>query len=136
MAPLTKKRIWIATFILILMPLGFLTKYTAGLAELWIHNHAGGILYEIFWCLIILFTLPQAPIRKIAIAVFAMTSMLEILQLWHPPFLTAIRQTMIGHIIFGSRFDLWDFPHYVLGCWIAYIWMKKVNARLEKDKRE
>lgn len=128
MASLTRKQLWIISLLVILIPLGFFTKYYDGLAELWIHNHSGGVLYEIFWCLLAALLFPQTSTFKIITIVFLSTCTLEFLQLWHPPFLTAARGTFIGQTILGSYFDIWDIPHYALGCLIAYICIKKINT--------
>ncbi|MBT5829310.1 MAG: DUF2809 domain-containing protein [Candidatus Latescibacteria bacterium] len=128
MASLTRKQLWIISLIVLLIPLGLFTKYYSGLAELWINHHSGGVLYEIFWCLLVALFFPQTSTFKIISIVFLSTCTLEILQLWHPPLLTTIRSTFIGHTILGSYFDIWDIPHYALGSLIAYTWIKKINT--------
>lgn len=131
MASLTRKQLWTISLIAILVPLGLFTKYYDGPAAHWMHDHSGGVLYEIFWCLLTALLFPKAPIFKIISIVFISTCTLEFLQLWHPPFLTAIRSTFIGQTILGSHFDIWDIPHYALGCLIAYICLKKINTIIE-----
>jgi hypothetical protein len=54
------------------------------------------------------------------------TCVLEILQLWHPPILEAMRDTWIGRLLLGSTFSWWDFPHYVLGSILGWLWLKKL----------
>jgi hypothetical protein len=50
------------------------------------------------------------------VAVFAVTCALEVLQLWHPAPLEAVRGTFLGRTLLGTTFVWWDFPHYALGC--------------------
>ncbi len=136
MAPLTPKKLWLIGLITFLIPLGAFTKYDNGLATHWINDYLGDILYVIFWCLVgALFFSQTSPIKIITI-VFSTTCSLEILQLWQPDFLTTIRSTFIGHAILGASFDIWDFPHYALGCLIAFIWLNRLNKIQESpDQR-
>ena len=131
MAPLTQKRLWLFGLILFLIPLGALTKYYDGLAASWVNDHLGDILYEIFWCIVGALCFPQTATKKIITIVLITTCSLEILQLWQPTFLTTLRNTFIGHAILGSNFDLWDFPHYALGCLIAFQCLNKINMPQE-----
>lgn len=108
----------------IIVPLGFLAKFYHGMAEIWFQNYAVGILYEMFWCLILFYIFPvKRYITPIVLGVFLITSLLEFSQLWHTPFLELIRSTFIGRTLIGTSFAWWDFAHYVIGCIMAYIWM-------------
>lgn len=84
-------------------------------------DYLGGVLYEIFWCLIVSLVLHRHPPWQISVGVFTLTSILECLQLSHLTILETLRQTFIGHMILGSFFDLWDFPHYLLGSLLGYL---------------
>ena len=57
----------------------------------------------------------------VSLAVFAATSAVEFLQLWHPPLLTEVRSTFLGHALLGNTFSWFDFPYYAAGCLSAYI---------------
>jgi hypothetical protein len=120
--------------LLLITPAGFLLKLYAGPAQAWFNNYVVGILYEVFWCLILFFIWPRrARTTRIAVAVFLVTSFLEALQLWHPWALEQIRATFLGRTLIGTSFAWWDFPHYVLGCGLGWLWMRgllwKSNAR-------
>jgi hypothetical protein len=79
---LIRKRILVS--LLVITPLGFLFKMYAGPAQRWFNNYAAGVLYEVFWCLVLLLFWPRREcISKIAAGVFVVTSLLEVLQLWH-----------------------------------------------------
>jgi len=113
--------------LLIVTSAGFLFKFYSGPAKHWFNNYFAGVLYEIFWCLVLLFFWPNKKyITRIAIEVFSFTSLLEILQLWHPWILQQIRFTFIGRTLIGTTFSWWDFPHYILGCIIGWFWMRKI----------
>ena len=115
-----RQRLIVFLFLLIIIPIGFLTKFYAGPAEVWVNNSLGGLFYEIFWCLVIAFIFVKAKPIKIAIWVFIVTSMLEILQLWHPAFLEVVRNNFIGRTILGNSFNWMDFPYYFAGSLAGY----------------
>jgi len=120
------KHKWLLLSLIIVTPLGFATKFYTGPGELWLNNYGGGILYEIFWCLMILLFCPASSPLKIAIVVFIATSFLETLQLWHPAFLEWIRKSFIGRTLIGTDFVWWDFFYYIIGCIIGYLWLKAI----------
>jgi hypothetical protein len=110
------KRETLAALLVLIVPLGFATKFYSGPASSWVDSYGGGILYEVFWILTVLLVWPRLSPVCVAGGVFAATSALEVLQLFHPPFLEAIRGTLLGHALIGSTFAWWDFPHYAVGC--------------------
>ena len=129
---MTKIRLYTFLLIVVITPIGFYTKYYNGFGEYWVNNSLGGILYEIFWCLILFFILPKAKPLKIAGTVFIITCILETLQLWHPPFLQAIRRTFIGKTLIGTSFVWSDFFYYFIGCSISFfilLLLKRTGTR-------
>ena len=117
-------------FLLFIIPLGFYTKFYSGPAHVCVNNSFGGLLYEIFWCLVFFFIFPKAKPLLIAIAVFFITCTLEFLQLWHPPFLEFLRENFIGRTILGNSFNWKDFPYYLiggLGGYLILILIKKIT---------
>lgn len=109
-------RLKILLFLLFLVPLGFYSKFYDGPAALWVNNSFSGILYEMFWCVVVLFFLPAVKPLYVTLWVFAITSLLETLQLWHPPLLQSIRSTFIGQTLIGTSFVWSDFFYYLTGC--------------------
>ena len=125
---MSKLRYAIGISLLIITPLGFLTKAYQGIAADWVNNSLGGVLYVIFWCLVVAFLKPNRNEKVIAIWVFVLTSLLEIAQLWHPPFLEFLRSFYIGKVLLGTTFTFSDFPHYAAGAFLAVIWVKKLKS--------
>ena len=111
----------IAAVLLIVTAAGFAAKYYSGPGTFWINNHLAGLFYETFWCLLIAFFACKMPAIRIALLVFSITSVLELLQLWQAPFLTALRSTFIGRTLLGTSFSWLDFPFYVLGCILGWL---------------
>lgn len=117
----------IASLILII-PLGFASKLYKGPGSWWFNDYAGGMLYEIFWCLVAAFIWPRASGLRIALWVLGVTSFLEFLQLWRPYFLEIVRSTFIGRTLIGISFTWWDFPYYVIGCCIGWLWIRLLKT--------
>ena len=121
------KLLFTLLLIIIIVPLGFATKFYNGWGEDWINNSLGGVLYVIFWCLVVYFLKPKLKPGNIAIGVLLVTSFLEVLQLWHPPFLQRIRSTFLGVTILGNSFVFSDFGYYIVGAMIAYFILKQLG---------
>lgn len=115
-----KLRLILILTLIVIIPLGFSTKYYSGPAEDWINNSLGGLFYEIFWCLVAAFICIKVRPIKIALWVFIITCLLEFLQLWHPEFLELFRNNFFGRTILGNSFNWMDFPYYFAGSLIGY----------------
>lgn len=115
--------------LLIVVLMGFLFKYYNGPAHEWFNDYGAAVFYEIFWCLFVfLFWRSRKAVRQIPLWVFSVTCALEFLQLWHPPVLEQFRATFLGRALIGSTFAWWDFPHYVLGCFLGWLWLQKISS--------
>ncbi|MFL9452122.1 MULTISPECIES: ribosomal maturation YjgA family protein [Nostocales] len=121
--------------LLIVTAMGFFFKYYVGPGDGWLNNYGSAVFYEIFWCLFaFIFFKGQAAIWQIPLWVFLITCMLEFLQLWHPPLLEQFRATLIGQWLLGTTFTWWDFPHYLLGCVLGWLWLQKLPYKGSKVK--
>jgi len=112
---LSKQRFLIVLLLMVIVPAGFFTKFYDGPAKVWVSDSLGGLLYEIFWCLIFYFIFPKSKPVVIAFTVFIVTCILEIMQLWHPAFLETLRRNFFGRTILGNSFNGFDFPYYFVG---------------------
>ena len=133
MKNITRFRIITGLFISLITLAGFGAKYYSGPLSLWMNNSVAGLFYEIFWCLVIVFIWPSLKPAKIALWVFLITSMLEVLQLWHPDFLQKIRGTFLGAALLGNSFNPSDFIYYAIGCLASVILMKYINEKTLRD---
>ncbi len=118
--------------LVLVVPIGFATKFYPGPARDLVNNYLGGVLYEVFWVWGVLLLRPRWPVRTVGAGVLVATSVLEVMQLWHPPLLEAIRATFLGRTLIGTTFSWWDFPCYVAGC-AAGAW---TSARLRPETNE
>jgi hypothetical protein len=129
-------RLKIFFILAVLIPLGFLTKLYSGPGEIWVNHSAGGILYEIFWCLVIALIIPNVKPVRLALIVFTVTSVLECLQLWHPVFLEMLRKPLIGRTLLGTSFSWLDFPHYATGSVLGGMIVKRLKEQESRNKNQ
>jgi hypothetical protein len=74
-----KKSAIILISLLIVVPMGFLSKFYLGPAQEWVNNSLGGVFYEIFFCLLLCLFFRKMKAHIIAIVVFICTCSLEFL---------------------------------------------------------
>ncbi len=125
-AAISRTRIWTIVSLLIVVPVGFYTKFYTGPAANWVNNSLGGVFYVVFWCLLIFLIVADKP-GVIALAVLVVTCTLEFAQLWHPPFLSIARSNFFGRTLLGMYFTWSDFPYYFLGSGIGWLWMRYLH---------
>jgi hypothetical protein len=125
--PVSSKRAWTLVSLLVIVPVGFYSKFYAGPAAIWVNNSLSGVFYEIFWCLLIFLFWGEGKPWIIAASVLVATCLLEFLQLWHPPFLEFMRSYFIGQAVLGTSFTWSDFPYYFLGCGIGWLWLSRLQ---------
>lgn len=119
-----RRRLLILLSLCIVTPLGFWCKSYHGFGN-WFNLYGGGVLYEIFFCLVFFLIWPKKKNAiKIAIWVLIVTCLLETLQLWHPPFLQSIRSTYWGRVFIGTTFVWMDLPHYFVGSFLGWLLMR------------
>jgi len=105
-----------------------------GPAELWVHDSAGGVFYEVFWCLALAIALPRWKAPRIAAVVLVATCILEFLQLWHTPLLELARANFLGRTILGSYFDWRDFSYYFIGSAIGWGWLRAIGHAASRSR--
>ena len=124
----------LAVMLAVVVPVGFATKFYTGPASGWVNNSLGGILYVIFWCLIFSLLFRRAKGRAIAAAVFIATCLIELLQLWHPPLLEAVRSTFIGVTLLGNSFSISDLVYYLAGALLAWGLLELLGRREKPEE--
>ena len=129
------RRILIAVALLLITPLGILSKKYTGIGQAWVQDYSGDVLYEIFWCLVIFwFARHNQELNKlkqnsfkIALGVFIATCVIEVSQLWFHLVPEAIRSSFLWRMTLGAGFAWWDFPHYALGSLLGYWLLCKIS---------
>ena len=126
-----KYRIALLISLILIVPLGYLVRFH-GPAPEWLNDLFGSIAYEIFWILLIGLLFPKASPLWTAVGVCLATCVLEFLQLWKPPFLQAMRATLLGRLILGNNFAGSDFLSYFIGGFLGWVWMQSCFARYRR----
>ncbi|MCB2219571.1 MAG: DUF2809 domain-containing protein [Bacteroidetes bacterium] len=124
---MNRQRLLIILSLIVITPIGFMTKFYEGPAQSWVNDSMGGLFYEIFWCLVIAFIFSNVRPIKIAIWVFSVTCALEFLQLWHPYFLQVLRENFFVRTILGNSFNWFDFPYYFIGSVLGFLILHLFN---------
>jgi hypothetical protein len=103
------RRVLILLSLLLIIPLGILSKTYGGIGQEWVQNYSGDVLYEIFWCLLIFWFTPPSKDRsnlvRIAAGVFAVTCTIEVCQLWFNLVPVVIRASFLWRMLLGAGFD-------------------------------
>ncbi|PMB33329.1 hypothetical protein CEN43_10430, partial [Fischerella thermalis BR2B] len=48
--------------------------------------------------------------------------------------LEQIRATLVGKLLLGTTFAWWDFPHYVVGCFLGWLWLRQLQGKSYANK--
>lgn len=115
--------------LVILVTLGFYTKYYTGPGHEFVHNYLGGIIYVIFWIIFFSTLIPKATPFKVTVWVFLVTSLIEFTQIIHTPFLDHLREYILFRALFGSTFNPFDFIGYFAGAVIGFSMQVIVSKR-------
>lgn len=123
------ERRWVLLGLCLLPPTGFALWYYKGPLEYWINLYVTCSIYVIFWSLAFFFFKPyKKNAAKITIYVFIATCIIEISQLWRPVFLKEFRRTLFGMAIIGTDFVWLQFPFYIAGAIIAWLWLRSIGT--------
>ena len=124
---LRNRHLLIFISLVVITAAGLLSKHYRGPGNEWVNHYLGDVLYEIFWCLLIFWLVPRKKtIPIVALLVFILTCILEILQLSRATFLEEIRSNSMGRLLIGTTFSWWDFPHYFLGSFVGWLWLEQI----------
>lgn len=115
-----KYRLILAIAIFIIVPLGYIIRFSTIPGLEWLNDFLGGVAYEIFWILLVMFLSPRSSVVSVAVGVCLATCALEFLQLWKPPFLQAMRATLAGRLVLGNAFTWSDFINYFIGSFVGW----------------
>ena len=107
---------------------GFAAKLYRGPGESWANDSLAGLLYVVFWCLAAAICWPRAAPGRIALIVLAATCALEVLQLWHPPWLARARATFAGAALLGTTFVASDFVYYAIGAAVGRLGIRRLRS--------
>jgi hypothetical protein len=103
------------SLIIILIPIGLLTKVYSGIGSEFVSNYLGGVIYVVFFIVLASLVFPKSGPIKISIIVLCVTCLIEFSQLNHSPALELFRKNFIFRTLFGSTYNPFDFIWYFVG---------------------
>jgi hypothetical protein len=109
--------------------LGTLGKFYPGLGRSWLNNSFGGVPYVILFMALVALIWPRLAPGWVALGVLVATCLLEVLQLWQPAWLQAVRATLPGRLVLGSTFSPSDFWYYLIGAGLGWLGLRWLQAR-------
>ncbi len=98
------------------------------LGPAWLRTGLGGTLYVLAGIFGVLTLRPRLAPLPVCAGVLTATCAIELLQLWHPPFLQAARATLAGQLLLGSTFAWSDFPYYLAGAVLGYFLARRLTS--------
>lgn len=113
--PRTQHRAVYALAILLTIAAGLASRRWPGLLPDALGKYPGDALYAMMVYWLVVFARPRSGIVRSAALALAICFAIEFLQCWQPPWLQAIRATMLGHLVLGSHFNAPDLLAYALG---------------------
>ena len=97
----------------------------------WWRGSGGGVPYVMFWVSFWFVFFPRSRhLSAIAIGCTLFTCGLEVLQLWQPAWLTALRSTVLGAAVLGNEFAWSDLPPYVIGGVLGWLMLHAASRWL------
>lgn len=106
--------------VIILIPIGLLTKVYSGVGSDFVTNYLGGTIYVMFFIFLTSLVFPNETPIKISSAVLCVTCLLEFSQLIQISFLNSLRKYFIIRALIGSVFNVFDLIFYFIGAFIGF----------------
>jgi Protein of unknown function (DUF2809) len=124
-----KYRLALLIGMILIIPLGYSVRFATGLGSPVFQDVFGSIAYQLLLMFLFAFFYPRVNLVKVAIGVFVLSSAIELLQLWQPPLLQAIRATWAGRVLLGNTFLWADFPPYAIGSFLGWLCLKALRRK-------
>ena len=101
--------------IILVMIMGLSTRRYANLLPQIISDYGGDVLWALMVFLILGFLFPKMKTSSTALISIIFCYLIEISQLYHAPWIDAIRQTTLGGLVLGFGFLWSDLLCYLIG---------------------
>lgn len=110
-----RNRVRQAFYIVIVMILGLASRSYGELLPAWLAAYSGDVLWGLMVFLIVGFLMPKQEIHFTALTAFAFSALVELSQLYHAPWIDAIRSNRLGGLLLGYGFLWSDIACYAFG---------------------
>jgi hypothetical protein len=129
-----RRRIVYAPLLLIIPLLGLGSRSGATWLPEFIADYAGDTLWATMLYLTIVFIAPRLTITAAAVLAMLGSIGVEVLQLYHAPWIDAVRSTRIGGLMLGYTFVWSDLLCYAIGVTIGVI-IDQVVQRMVRERQ-
>jgi hypothetical protein len=118
-APLRRSRVLYLLLAIATVVAGLGTRAFRGMLPDAVGAYAGDVLWAAVVYLLIAAAWNRTPIRRVAAGAAIFSLAIELLQLYHAPWITAVRQTRLGGLVLGFGFLWSDLAGYAAGIALA-----------------
>lgn len=122
---MNRNRYIYSLLVLITISAGLASRHFPGVLPHWILLYLGDTLWALMVFLLFGFIFHKKSVLWIAIAALAFSYCIEISQLYHAPWIDALRSNSLGGLVLGFGFLWSDLFCYTVGVGFGY-WMEKV----------
>ena len=124
--PLSRNRVLYALLAFAVIVCGLLWRSGLILLPQWLSNNGGDALWALMVFVGFGFLFPRSSTLLVALLALTFAWGVEFSQLYHAPWIDAIRATLPGRLVLGSTFNWPDLPAYAvgiaLGAWAEWRW--------------
>ena len=118
---MNRNRIVYFLLIIATIVLGLASRHYSTVLPQWVHAYLGDVLWALMVFLMLGFIFRRKDSRWIAIMALAFSYGIELSQLYHAPWIDALRANKLGGLILGFGFLLSDLICYTVGVGFGYI---------------
>ena len=104
-----------AILIALVIALGLASRAYPDLLPAQLDKYPGDVLWALMVFLLVGFFKPRWAPAKTALLALMLSFAVEFSQLWQAPWLNALRQNRLAHLVLGSEFHAADLVAYVIG---------------------
>lgn len=129
-----RSRAWYATAFIATIAVGLASRSLPPQAQALVGKYPGDAL----WALMVFFGLGALcrtwPTLHLTALTFAFSTLIEVLKLYQEPWAVAVRQTTLGHLVFGHVFSWQNLVAYAVGA-LAGLLIELAHARNLERRR-
>ncbi len=115
LVPVARSRWLYASVVVVTIGVGLASRRFAAYLPWWLAKNLGDALYATMMFFAFGVVAPRAPTYRIALAALGFCFVIETAQLYHAPWIDALRATLVGRLVLGRGFHALDLLCYVLG---------------------
>lgn len=127
--PRPRNRLHLALGLVGVVALGLASRHFAFLWPAVLDKYPGDALWALMVLLGIALIRPDLPCRRLALLALGISYAVEFAQLYHAPWIDAIRATRLGRLALGSTFNWPDLLAYTVGVAIGFAFDRRRPGR-------